>query len=476
VVGLKIPHISAGLRGATLLLAVTPLVAGSAIAPYVYTEAPRYDAQAALASGERFPDGARLMIAAAGAPRPLVSGLAASADAAVSFDGQRVLFAGRLRAGEPWQIFEVVIAGGTPRRVSSGNEDCVRPFYLPEDKFVYSRRTRHGFRIEIAPLAGGTPLRLSYAPGSQFATGVLADGRILFEAPHAASAGRDLFAVSSDGSGVEAIRCDHGGDRHDGRQLSSGDIVFQTGAALARFTSPRAVQIPLTLPQGQYLGPAAELPSGELLVAWRLAPGSPYALVRVRPGQAQTAPEPVTATGRGHSIQPVMARPHPVPPRHPSSLGDRNGANILCLDAYLSRDRKIPEGLIAAIRAIAIDDGGAEVTLGQTQVDQDGSFFLNLPSERPIRFELLDRSASVVRAQQSWFWMRRGEQRVCVGCHTGPERAPENAVPAVLLRTQDPVKMMLAGPAAAAPAPQQPAPPAKSTGQQPKPAAVPYGE
>ncbi|MGD0013533.1 MAG: hypothetical protein ABSD56_03780, partial [Bryobacteraceae bacterium] len=155
MVGLKIPDISAGLRGATLLLAVAPLVAGVAIAPYVYTEAPRYDAQAALAGGERFPDGARLMIAAAGAPRPLVPGLAASADAAVSFDGQRVLFAGRLRAGEPWQIFEVVIAGGMPRRVSSGNEDCVRPFYLPEDKFVYSRRTRHGFRIETAPLAGG---------------------------------------------------------------------------------------------------------------------------------------------------------------------------------------------------------------------------------------------------------------------------------------------------------------------------------
>jgi len=30
---------------------------------------------------------------------------------------------------------------------------------------------------------------------------------------------------------------------------------------------------------------------------------------------------------------------------------------------------------------------------------------------------------------------------VCGGCHTGPERAPENALPKVLTRTDVPVKM-----------------------------------
>ena len=84
---------------------------------------------------------------------------------------------------------------------------------------------------------------------------------------------------------------------------------------------------------------------------------------------------------------------------------------------------------------------GATILLGQTAVDPDGSFFLQVPSERPIRFELLDGNAKTVRAAQTWFWMRRGEQRVCVGCHAGPERAPDNFAPAVLLRTTDPVKM-----------------------------------
>jgi hypothetical protein len=76
-------------------------------------------------------------------------------------------------------------------------------------------------------------------------------------------------------------------------------------------------------------------------------------------------------------------------------------------------------------------------------VEQDGSFYVNVPSERPIRFELLDRNRKTVVAEKGWFWMRRGEQRVCVGCHAGPERAPDNAAPQVLLRTTEPVKMEL---------------------------------
>jgi hypothetical protein len=97
--------------------------------------------------------------------------------------------------------------------------------------------------------------------------------------------------------------------------------------------------------------------------------------------------------------------------------------------------------VVRAVRVWAQDDAGAAVAMGQAPVEKDGSFFVQVPSERPIRFELLDGNSKTVRAAQGWFWVRRGEQRVCVGCHAGPERAPDNAVPAVLLRTTDPVKM-----------------------------------
>jgi hypothetical protein len=71
-------------------------------------------------------------------------------------------------------------------------------------------------------------------------------------------------------------------------------------------------------------------------------------------------------------------------------------------------------------------------------VEPDGSFFVSTPSDKPIRFALLDSKGAVVRRELGWFWIRSGEQRICVGCHTGPERASENRVPAVLMRTTTP--------------------------------------
>jgi hypothetical protein len=66
---------------------------------------------------------------------------------------------------------------------------------------------------------------------------------------------------------------------------------------------------------------------------------------------------------------------------------------------------------------------------------------VKVPADKPIRFALLDAKGAVVRQEHGWFWIRRGEQRYCVGCHAGPERSSENRVPAVLLRTTTPVDL-----------------------------------
>jgi hypothetical protein len=74
-------------------------------------------------------------------------------------------------------------------------------------------------------------------------------------------------------------------------------------------------------------------------------------------------------------------------------------------------------------------------------VERDGSFFVHVPTEQPLQVELLDGSGKTLQRQAGWFWMRRGEQRACVGCHAGPETAPENAVPMILLMSTTPADM-----------------------------------
>ncbi|MEO8592601.1 MAG: hypothetical protein ABI759_04695 [Candidatus Solibacter sp.] len=402
---------------------------------YLYTQAPAYDSHATLPGTERFPSGATLQFVSNGSKREFLPAFAASADAAVSFDGQRVLFAAKKQAAGPWQIWEAALREGAPRRITRADEteDSLAPFYLPGDRIVYAQRTASGFQIMRAALTGGEAQQLTYGPGNHIPTGVLQDGRILFEAAHAAGQ-RDLFTVYPDGTGVETYRCDHGPDRSSARQLASGDILFNTAGALARFTSARAVQVSSAQPKGEVVGPVSEIAPADWLVSLRTAANGTYSLYRWRGGEPELL--------AGHGLQPVLARPHAAPKSFPSALRERPGANLLCLNVYTSRTA-IPSGTVTTVRVWTLDDHGAPVAMGQAPVERDGSFYVQAPGERPLRFELLDAAGKIVAAEKGWFWARRGEQRVCVGCHAGPEHAPENAVPETLLRSTDPAIMTL---------------------------------
>jgi hypothetical protein len=262
----------------------------------------------------------------------------------------------------------------------------------------------------------------------------LQDGRILFEAgfPLGSGSAPDLFLVYADGSGVESYRCDHGAARWGGRQLASGDVVFTHGAGLARFTSPLAAEAPIDAPRSEYSGAIAETASSSWLLSARTRDGAHFTLHSWKPGAA--ALQPVLAESGLDLVEPVLVAPRGRPKRHPSALHEWNYANLLALDARQSRAGDLKTAPVS-VRLETMDAEGRTVVAGEAAVEEDGSFFVKTPADRPIRFALLDDNGAVVRREQGWFWIRRGEQRICVGCHTGPERASRNKVPDVLLRS-----------------------------------------
>ena len=415
----------------------------------IVTSAPVYEPLAALRGQERFPKGAQLLLVRQGNAEPLVAGFAASADANVSFDAKRVLFAGKQAASDPWQIWELTLENHSLRRLIAGDGDAIRPFYLPAGRLVYARRTAQGFHLEaagtdasyaLAPIdanAGSTLLPLSYLPASAIPEDVLLDGRILFQAgfPLGTGSTPELFLVYSDGSGVESYRCDHGRARWGGKQLASGDVVFTHGASLARFTSPLATEAQIVAPRGEYAGGIAETASCSWLVSERAGAGTHYALKLWKPGAG--AMQTLLARSGEDLVEPVLIAPRTRPKRHPSGLHDWSYANMMALDARQSRagDLKVTP---ASVRLETLDATGHTVVTGTAPVQADGSFFVKTPADRPIRFALLDAKGAILRQEHGWFWIRRGEQRICVGCHTGPERSSENRVPAVLMRTTTP--------------------------------------
>ncbi len=423
---------------------LNPTSASSVVVPIIVTGAPEYDALAALHGGERFPSGSQLMSFSEGKPSPLVSGFAATADAQISFDGKSVLFASKHLPNDPWQIYEIQIGKNSPRRVTSLSDDCIRPFYLPDGEFVYARKVAGRFLLEVASLNGTSqPSRITFAPGNFIPTGVLHDGRILFESgfPLGTNGTPEVYTVYPDGSGVEAYRSDHDTGRSQAIQLNGGDIVFVTPAGLGRFTSSSAHQLAFDAPEGDYSGGLAETSDGDLVVSWRSrAPaGARYSLQLVQhESRSFTA---VVADSSLNLVEPVLAEPSHQPDWFPSSLHPWNTANLLALNSYLSRDSAIPVNTIASVRVSTVDAAGQPKVLGTDKVQKDGSFFVQMPGNTPIRFELLNASGAVIRWERGWMWASAGEQRVCVGCHTGPERAPDNVVPEVLWNQSGPTNL-----------------------------------
>jgi hypothetical protein len=408
--------------------------------PFLYAAARHYEVLAWMHGGERFPSGATVFLQESKGQRPLVPDFAASADPSVSFDGQHVLFAGKLKAEDPWQIWEIALDGGAPRRITAGTEDCIRPFYVPDNRIVYARKSAGRFVIEAVDMAGGKPLPLTYGPANFLPTDILRDGRILFEAGYPLGMGTtpEIYTVYSDGSGVESYRCDHGKTRHQARQTNSGDIVFSSGAGLARFTSARAQQMPISAPAGEYAGDVVETASGDWLLSWRQNAKEHFQLMLWSPGAVRL--RAAIAQPDADIVQPVLLAARAVPNRHPTGLHDWPNANLLCLNAYTSK-YPFPAGSIHSARLYTRDDAGRAKLLGAAPVERDGSFFVHVPSDQPLQIELLDSAGKTLKREAGFFWMRRGEQRACVGCHAGPETAPENAVPMILLKSTIPAGM-----------------------------------
>jgi hypothetical protein len=437
-----------------LLISVAPATpidnsSGSTGSPtLLYTAARNYDPLAWQHAGERFPSGAQIFVREGNSDHPLAPEFAATADPAISFDAQKVIFAGKRHVTDPWQIWEITLDDNKARRVTDNKEDCIRPFYLPDDRIVYARRRDGHFVIETADLSGTKTLALTYIAANALPSDVLRDGRILFESgfPLGTDGPPEIYAVYSDGSGIESYRCDHGPARHGSKQASSGDIIFAAAHGLARFTSARAQQVAISSPQGEYAGDVTETSDGDWIFSWRRNASSPFQLVRWKPGAREVLP--VAERSDLNLLQPTVLAERKVPNRHPSGLHDRPNANLLCLNAYTSKSQFTP-GSIQSVRLYTRQTNGELRLLGAAPVERDGSFFVQVPNDQPIQIELLDAAGKTLKRESGFFWMRRGEQRGCVGCHAGPETAPENAVPMALLKSTTPADMTASAPQSA---------------------------
>lgn len=411
------------------------------------TAAPVYDSLAPFDGRERFPQGAQILSLSGKESRLLLSGWAAAADANLSYDATKILYSGKRTASDHWQIYESTLDGAQLRVLSKDSVDCIRPYYLPDRRAVYACKQDGLYQIFVVSLDDPSKSTIiSHVPTNMIPDGVLRDGRILFEAeaPLGMRGYVHPYTVYPDGSGIESYRDDASGNHRSGVELPSGDLLMAGDKGAALFTDTSATAVPISTNDEALRrddrGGFAVVDAQNLIVSWRpwSAKGTTfYSLAWIEKEDGQ----PMTCMQRMHCIEPVVVHPRPYEKSYPSALHPWSYAHLLSLNSNLSQQGDLPAGSVAKVRVRTLDAQNHVMPLGEAPVENDGSFYLRVPGNRPLQMDLLDREGKIVRREKGWMWIAAGEQRICVGCHVGPQRAPDNVVPGVLWRTTDPVDL-----------------------------------
>lgn len=133
---------------------------------------------------------------------PFAPSLYAEADPEVSFDGKRILFAGKRGAGDTWQVWESDRGGGGLRQLTRAAGDASQPHYLPDGKILYRVAMGATNALYSAESDGAKPTRLTYNVDPLQETSILPDGRIL-----ASLSGR-WCTLNQDGTGISPVTGD----------------------------------------------------------------------------------------------------------------------------------------------------------------------------------------------------------------------------------------------------------------------------
>lgn len=413
----------------------------------VYTQIPvtTMDASSRGQLEDPFPEKSRIAavrLSTADSVHVLTGDFVSARAPTVSYDGRRLLFSGKRSPDEPWQIWELHLESGAVHQVTEGLGNCTDPFYLPDRRIAFSaegsregplalyteRKSSSGFR------------RITFHPRSDRNGAILPDGRIVFSSASTTGTpgSRDLFAT-----------------RYDGTQA---ELFYRAGDSVRIVSRARPVENRILFvedaspddPGGELVEVALERP---LHTRTPVRPDKPARFEATYPEGSRDSSGMVTSywnrdndtfdlytsesessglsllsssSEDDHELEPVVVRDRRRPTRFLSPVDTTKSVGWLYgLNAHRSNLPASGRGTPPATRLQVVTQ--AE-TLGTTPL-KEGSFYIEVPADTPLRFRTLDADGRAVRGPSAWVWVRPNEYRGCIGCHEDREVAPPNKIP-----------------------------------------------
>ena len=435
------------------------------------------------ASGDilRYPvgEGARIVLVEEnGRTRILTTDFHSAADPDVSFDGKRIVFAGKKSAADEWNVFEIGIDGRGVRQITRDLGDCRSPVYLSTQYTIISTEpwyqiaftsTKAGNANEYGHsparhlysclLDGSGARRLTFNLSSDIDPFLLQDGRLLFSSWQRSTLTRGnrgrmaLFTINNDGTDVSLFSGDEGVRIKHMPCTTTRDLAVFVEAEHSLWDgagrlSAVALRRPLhshrvVTDKGLFHSPSP-LPDGGILVSKRPSNGSEtHGVYRLEPDTGEM--ELIFDDPSYHDIQSKLVRARPEPDGRSSVVTEEDPyGRLYCMDVSKTdlegRSWMTPENAVKlrVLEGVApeLSDGNVERchdrpplaqkrVLGVIPLEPDGSFYIKVPANTSIQLQVLDENSMALRTC-SWIWAKNHEPRGCIGCHEDPELTPEN--------------------------------------------------
>ena len=368
-----------------------------------------------------------------------------AASPSLSFDNERIVFSAKEAESDPRQIWTMNLDGSGKSMIYSGERSCYTPSFLPTGEIVFSCEvndpvtgTTHPL-FKVQPDGSGIE-QITYHPHRDLYTSMLADGRIIMISRQVYPEENDptVMVLRPDGTKAQAFY--HNGsdfrpkstirEREDEKLIfvqSDGD---EDQLVAMSYANPLLPKERIVSRDAGRMQSADIIDSGRFLLSARNSSESPFALFMIDEDGNE---ELLFEDPDYHSVQPVAARKRVIPKKLPTSISPEEGSGII-ISQNVNHSQIDLDG-DPQTKYVRVE--GIDHSLSEFEVADDGSFYLRVESDMPVRFISLDEEKEVLRGPSPWVWLRTNERRACVGCHASKVMAPVNVVPKAI--EKDPV-------------------------------------